>query len=72
MGLGVVHLYRFHPGEARRALDQAAGLAPQDPTVHTLRAVAHGMALDLPGALRLVQHPPRPPAPGSTPAAPAP
>jgi cytochrome c-type biogenesis protein CcmH/NrfG len=58
LGLGVVNLYRFHPGEARQALDRAAALAPSDPTVHTLRAVAHGMGLDLLGALRLVQHPP--------------
>ena len=72
MGLGVVNLYRFHPGAARRALDRAAALAPQDPTVHTLRAVAHGLALDLPGALRLAQHPPRPAAPGPTPSAPSP
>lgn len=77
LGLGVVNLYRFHPGEARLALDRAAALAPLDPTVHTLRAVAHGMGLDLVGALRLAQHPPaaagarapasRPGAPPSTP-----
>jgi Flp pilus assembly protein TadD len=54
----VVNLYRFHPGEARQALDRAAALAPSDPTVHTLRAVAHAMALDPLGALRLAQHPP--------------
>jgi 4-amino-4-deoxy-L-arabinose transferase-like glycosyltransferase len=58
LGLGVVNLYRFHPGEARQALDRAAALAPSDPTVHTLRAVAHAMALDPLGALRLAQHPP--------------
>jgi 4-amino-4-deoxy-L-arabinose transferase-like glycosyltransferase len=76
LGLGVVNLYRFHPGEARQALDRAAALAPSDPTVHTLRAVAHGMGLDLLGALRLVQHPPVAPAAAplapAAPAAPAP
>jgi 4-amino-4-deoxy-L-arabinose transferase-like glycosyltransferase len=82
LGLGVVNLYRFHPGEARQALDRAAALAPSDPTVHTLRGVAHAMGLDLLGALRLAQHPPiAPPAapapapvaspPAATPAAPA-
>ena len=69
MGLGVVNLYRFQPGAARRALDRAAALAPQDATVHSLRAVAHAMGLDLLGALRLAQHPPLPPAPAT--AAPA-
>jgi len=54
LGLGFVQLYRFKPWAAQPALDQAAQLNPANPTVHTLRAVAAAMRLDLAEAHSLI------------------
>jgi 4-amino-4-deoxy-L-arabinose transferase-like glycosyltransferase len=47
MGLGVVQLYRFKPKAAQQALDAAAMLTPDNPTLNTLRIVASALRLDL-------------------------
>jgi hypothetical protein len=47
MGLGVVQLYRFKPSAAQQALDAAAMLTPDHPTLNTLRIVASALRLDL-------------------------
>jgi hypothetical protein len=47
MGLGVVQIYRFKPQAAQQALDAAAMLTPNNPTLHTLRIVASALRLDL-------------------------
>jgi 4-amino-4-deoxy-L-arabinose transferase-like glycosyltransferase len=54
MGLGVVELYRFRPWAAQAALDQAAKIAPSNPTLHTLRIVASALRLDWRQALSLL------------------
>lgn len=53
--LGFVHLYRWHPKEANRALDQAATLAPEMPELKALQAVAAIQRLNLPRVWHLVQ-----------------
>lgn len=53
--LGFVQLYRWHPGEANRALDRAAALAPEMPELKVLQAVAALQRLNLPRAWYLVQ-----------------
>ncbi|MBD0334134.1 MAG: glycosyltransferase family 39 protein [Cyanobacteria bacterium Co-bin13] len=53
--LGFVHLYRWHPHAAERALDQAARLAPDLPELKALQAVAALQRLNLPRAWRLIQ-----------------
>ncbi len=55
MALGFVQLYRFHPHQAQGALDAAARLDPADPTLRTLRIVASGLRLDVPGAMKLLR-----------------
>lgn len=47
MGLGVVQLYRFKPWAAQQALDAAAKLMPDNPTLTTLRIVASALRFDL-------------------------
>ena len=54
LGLGFVQLYRFKPWAAQPALDQAAQLAPANGTLHTLRAVAAVMRLNLAEAHSLI------------------
>jgi hypothetical protein len=54
LGLGFVQLYRFKPLAAQPALDQAAQLAPANGTLHTLRAVAAVMRLNLAEAHSLI------------------
>jgi hypothetical protein len=55
LGLGFVQLYRFKPWAAQPALDQAAQLAPANGTLHTLRAVAAVMRLNLAEAHSLIK-----------------
>ena len=55
LGLGVVELYRFRPGQAQVALDQAAKMSPNDSTLRTLRIVASALRLDLPQTLHLLR-----------------
>jgi cytochrome c-type biogenesis protein CcmH/NrfG len=47
MGLGVVQIYRFKPQAAQQALDAAAMLTTDNPTLKTLRVVASALRLDL-------------------------
>jgi hypothetical protein len=54
LGLGFVQLYRFKPWAAQPALDQAAQLEPANGTLHTLRAVAAVMRLNLAEAHSLI------------------
>ena len=54
LGLGFVQLYRFKPWAAQPALDQAAQLEPANGTLHTLRAVAAAMRLNLAEAHSLI------------------
>ena len=55
LGLGVVELYRFRPGQAQVALDQAAKMSPNNSTLRTLRIVASALRLDLPQTLHLLR-----------------
>ena len=55
LGLGVVELYRFRPGQAQMALDQAAKISPDNSTLRTLRIVASALRLDLPQTLNLLR-----------------
>ena len=55
LGLGVVELYRFRPGQAQVALDQAAKMSPNNSTLRTLRIVASALRLDLPQTLNLLR-----------------
>ena len=55
MGLGVVQLYRFKPWAAQQALDAAAMLTPDNPTLNTLRIVASALRLDLRRAQALLK-----------------
>ncbi len=55
MALGFVQLYRFHPVQAQAALDRAARLNPDEPTLRTLRIVASALRLDLTGGLALLR-----------------
>lgn len=55
MGLGVVQLYRFKPWAAQQALDAAAMLTPDNPTLNTLRIVASALRLDLRQAQALLK-----------------
>jgi cytochrome c-type biogenesis protein CcmH/NrfG len=55
LGLGVVELYRFRPGQAQMALDQAAKISPDNSTLRTLRIVASALRLDLPKTLHLLR-----------------
>ena len=55
LGLGVVELYRFRPGQAQIALDQAAKISPDNSTLRTLRIVASALRLDLLQTLNLLR-----------------
>ena len=55
LGLGVVELYRFRPGQAQAALDQAAKMGSSNSTLRTLRVVASALRLDLPQTLNLLR-----------------
>ena len=55
LGLGVVELYRFRPGQAQVVLDQAAKMSPNNSTLRTLRIVASALRLDLPQTLHLLR-----------------
>ena len=53
--LGFVHLYRFQPERAQRALDQAEQLDPDLPNLQLLQTAAAALQLDLPRTWRLLK-----------------
>ncbi|MEO1591770.1 MAG: glycosyltransferase family 39 protein [Cyanobacteria bacterium J06632_22] len=53
--LGFVHLYRWQPGNAERALDQAEQIQPDLPNLKLLQTVTAAMKLNIPKAVRLAR-----------------